>query len=328
MNQTLEHFHTAESRAQASLDSAEARKRSDKIQQLRAAIEAVEGERMKSPRDFETLHQHIFEKIHQSISTSTLKRVWGYMSGYSSVRPHTLDLLARYIDYRDFEHFCEQQGGIPAVEPASSLSTRQSGLLSRLRSSILLHVGLGILLLLLIGGAIAVVFYHLGHRQQPSVATNDTAVYTIHQGQIFPHTDDYLRLFGITSAEHPWDVSLPHHQGIIIWGPEYQHPQWHNEGDRDLMMSSITEYWEPAENERDQVTAHEVAARNESLYFTVARTNELRITFMKNLTDTGYVFLGIYRMNMAESDSTHVVWERVADSLNLLHLDYLEQLRR
>ena len=130
MNQTIEHFQTAESRAQASLDSAEARKRSDKIQQLRAAIEAVEGERMKSPRDFEALHQHIFEKIHQSISTSTLKRVWGYMSGYSSVRPHTLDLLARYIDYRDFEHFCEQQGCIPAVEPASSLSTRQSGLLS------------------------------------------------------------------------------------------------------------------------------------------------------------------------------------------------------
>lgn len=288
---------------------------------------------MKSPKDFEVLHQHIFEKIHQSISTSTLKRVWGYMSGYSSVRPHTLDLLARYIDYRDFEDFCEQQGSPstfsnPSKKEEKPWSPPSEGLgeVSLLRKSTLRY-GLGVLLLL-IGSAIAVVSYHLGHRQQPPVPTSETAAYIIRQGQIFPHTDDYLQLFGITSAEHPWDVSLPHHQGIIIWGPEYQHSQWHNDGDRDLMMPTITEYWEPAEDERDQVTAHEIAARNESLYFTVARTNELRITFMKNLTDTGYVFLGIYRMDTAQSDSTHVVWERVADSLNLLHLDYLEQLRR
>lgn len=303
------------------------------IEQLRAAVEAFEGMRMKSPKDFEVLHQHIFEKIHQSISTSTLKRVWGYMSGYSSIRPHTLDLLARYIDYRDFEDFCEQQGSpstfsTPSKKEEKPWSPPSEGLgeVSRLRKSTLRY-GLGVLLLL-IGSAIAVASYHLGHLRQVPVATSETADYTIRQGQFFPRTDDYLRLFGITSAEHPWDVSLPHHQGIIIWGPEYQHSQWHNDGDRDLMMPTITEYWEPAEDERDQVTAHEIAARNESLYFTVARTNELRITFMKNLTDTGYVFLGIYRMDIAQSDSTHVVWERVADSLNLLHLDYLEQLRR
>ena len=31
------------------------------------------------------------------------------MSGYSLMRPHTLDLLAQYIDYQDYEHFCQQQ---------------------------------------------------------------------------------------------------------------------------------------------------------------------------------------------------------------------------
>ena len=70
-----------------------------------------------------------------------------------------------------------------------------------------------------------------------------------------------------------------------------------------------------------------MAARNGALYFTATRTRELRITFMKNLSDTGYVFLGVYRMNEAQSDSTRVVWERVADECNLLHLDYLEELR-
>ena len=84
---------------------------------------------------------------------------------------------------------------------------------------------------------------------------------------------------------------------------------------------------ETAEDERHLVTPHEMAARNGALYFTAARTRELRITFMKNLSDTGYVFLGVYRMNEAQSDSTRVVWERVANECNLLHLDYLEELR-
>ena len=48
---------------------------------------------------------------------------------------------------------------------------------------------------------------------------------------------------------------------------------------------------------------------------------------MKNLIDTGYVFLGIYRVNLTQSDSTHIVWERVADECNLNNLDFLEQLR-
>jgi len=57
------------------------------------------------------------------------------------------------------------------------------------------------------------------------------------------------------------------------------------------------------------------------------RTNELRITFMKNLTDTGYVFLGVYRTDLDRSDSTHIVWERVAKECDIANLAYLEQLR-
>ena len=78
-----------------------------------------------------------------------------------------------------------------------------------------------------------------------------------------------------------------------------------------------------SEAERQLLTAE----RNAQLYFTVMRTNELRITFMKNLVDTGYVFLGIYRTNPTLSDSTHVVWERIADECDLNNLTYLQQLR-
>lgn len=34
-------------------------------------------------------------------------------------------------------------------------------------------------------------------------------------------------------AKDYWNQPLPHHEGIIIWGPEDHNPQWHNEGDRD-----------------------------------------------------------------------------------------------
>ena len=103
-------------------------------------------------------------------------------------------------------------------------------------------------------------------------------------------------------------------------------------------MPTITEWWTPAdsldgdeavelqslsEEERQLLTKE----RNAQLYFTVMRTNELRITFMKNLVDTGYVFLGIYRTNPIQSDSTHIVWERIADECDLGNLTYLQQLR-
>ena len=48
---------------------------------------------------------------------------------------------------------------------------------------------------------------------------------------------------------------------------------------------------------------------------------------MKGLVDSTYVFLGVYRMSLAQSDTTHCVWERIADQCDLSRLDYLDQLR-
>ncbi|MBR1521869.1 MAG: hypothetical protein IJ635_11615 [Bacteroidaceae bacterium] len=160
----------------------------------------------------------------------------------------------------------------------------------------------------------------------------------LRRGQIFKTSNDYLRLFGITASEHWWDEPLPHHEGVIIWSPEYHHPCWHNDGQPDSLMPTITEWWTPADSSDCSETADLknlseaerlllTEERNAQLYFTVMRTNELRITFMKNLVDTGYVFLGIYRTDPIRSDSTHIVWERIADECDLCNLTYLQQLR-
>ena len=62
-------------------------------------------------------------------------------------------------------------------------------------------------------------------------------------------------------------------------------------------------------------------------YYQQLEINRLAITFMKDLVDTGFVFCGVYRMSLEHSDTTHVVWERVADECDLRHLEDLEHLR-
>ena len=56
--------------------------------------------------------------------------------------------------------------------------------------------------------------------------------------------------------------------------------------------------------------------------------DELRITFMKDLVDTGYVFLGVYRLSLSKSDTTRCIWQRVADEVDLHDIGKLEELKK
>lgn len=146
--------------------------------------------------------------------------------------------------------------------------------------------------------------------------------YILRQGDKFETYHDYLKLFGITDTTTYWGKVLPHHPMIVIWGPVYHHPQWHNEGDVEQMMPTITEWWEPEGTDTALVNM-----RNLDKYYHELRTNEVRLTFMKNLIDSSYTFLGVYRLSLTQSDSTRCVWERVADKCDLNHLEYVEELR-
>ena len=301
---------------------------------LRNAIEAAVDRKMRSPRDFDFLAQAIFEKVHQPVSTSTLKRFWGYLPRYASTRTSTLDLLSQFLDYKDWEHFCYATGAQPALgaRASSPANNERAQTFSPAKDA-----GVGaraprwarvlLLIIIIVVGGVLLFRSVPDDRDDEPPHSRMSDSYILRRGQIFQTYSDYLQLFGITSADNYWDCPLPHHDGIIIWSPKYHHPQWHNDGQTDSLMPTITEWWEPA----DSIDAEErqtlMAERNAHLYFTVMRTNELRITFMKNLTDTGYVFLGIYRTNLDQSDSTHVVWERIADVCDLSRLDYLQQLR-
>lgn len=78
-------------------------------QQLEALQNEVErrfGQTVNTPTDFAALSDCLQRAIGETLSVSTLKRVWGYVIGYETVRPSTLNTLARYAGCRDWNDFC------------------------------------------------------------------------------------------------------------------------------------------------------------------------------------------------------------------------------
>ena len=62
---------------------------------------------IETSTDFTSLAAEIEEKTKERISTSTLKRLWGYVNMSTIPRQATLDILARYIGKRDFKTYCD-----------------------------------------------------------------------------------------------------------------------------------------------------------------------------------------------------------------------------
>ena len=295
------------------------------INQLRLAVEQAVGRKMYSPKDFDFLSEAIYEKLHQNISTSTLKRVWGYVQQYATIRCSTLNLLSQYVGYDDWEHFCSTACGETDCEAGRNTEEEEKKkekdmvvpASSTARWKWLAAVAAGCLsvLVAVVGGS--------EYWQKNADSIEDG--YILKAGQRFSSPGDYLKRFGIAADDsNYWDRPLPHHPQVFIWSPQYHHPVWHNDGNPDSLMPTITEYWHPADT---TVSKQTMAEHNRNHYFNMTRTNELRITFMKNLVDTNFVFLGVYRVKLDGTDASHVVWERMSEVCDLRHLDYLEQLR-
>ncbi len=283
-------------------------------ERLIESIETVVGRKMQTPKDFDFLSEQIFDSLHQNISPTTLKRLWGYLSEPSMPRLSTLNLLSQFVGYESWEAFCEK---VPTdeKEPNHPLHTA-----SHRKSS---HNIMTIAVCVLTVALLACTFYIIRRSgQQTEQPINER--YVLKKGQRFGTPQEYLSLFGITDTDTIWGRPVPHHDRMWVWTPEYRNRHWHNYGDSAQLMPTITEHWEPDEY---QASPEVIAYRNKDQYWHYFRKNEIRITFMKNLVDSSYVFLGVYRMAIDKSDTTRCVWERVIDECDLNNLDYLEQLR-
>jgi hypothetical protein len=283
------------------------------LAKLRELIEAVVERKMKTPKDFEFLSECIFEKFHERISPTTLKRLWGYLSETTTPRKSTLDILSMFVGYDNWKDFCKKN----PIEEEKRKEERGENRDEKTQKKRLSPAILYTIIALLLIGAISGVAYHI-----VSKSPDKSSTYTLKIGDSFSSPHEYLKLFGIHAKEKLWGQILPHHPNISVWGPDYHNKEWHNEGDKSKMMPTITEYWKP-----EGADSARIVERNIDQFNHCSRLNEIRITFMKNLIDTNYVFLGVYRLSLELSDSTKVIWERVANECDLNNLDYLEELR-
>lgn len=80
-------------------------KNAPEILALRIDIEREVKRRIRTPYDFEFLAGVIWERLHENISPTTLKRLWGYIDGADTTRRTTLCLLSQFLGYADWETY-------------------------------------------------------------------------------------------------------------------------------------------------------------------------------------------------------------------------------
>ena len=193
-------------------------KQEQALAKLRDKIEETIGRKMKTPKDFDFLSEQVFEKLHETVSATTLKRIWGYLSETSVPRISTLDILSQYVGYTDWASFMEQVPDLafPESQDAETVSAKPA---PKWNTRALGAIGGGIFILLLI--AFAAVFYFIG--RQSSSKTDETkpssSKYVLTIGQKFKRHQDYLKLFGILNAKVLYGQQVPNHPSIWTWGP-------------------------------------------------------------------------------------------------------------
>lgn len=76
------------------------------IAELLLLVEKKYSHRLRTTTDFDGFSFFLKQQADEVISTSTLKRLWGYVNDSRTPRIHTLDILSRYIGYEHFSGFC------------------------------------------------------------------------------------------------------------------------------------------------------------------------------------------------------------------------------
>ena len=178
-------------------------------------VEARIGRKMQTPKDFEYLSEQIFDSLHQHISPTTLKRLWGYLSEPSEPRMSTLNLLSRFVGYDSWDAFCKQGDEDMPAAPAPVQPSKREG-----RGKMMVVAWVVLVLALL-----ACTYYLTRHAGQPTnQPTNER--YVLKLGQRFDSPQDYLKYFGITDTDTIWGRPVPHHDRMFVWTPEYHNRIW------------------------------------------------------------------------------------------------------
>lgn len=81
------------------------RKEIPELQTLLQEVEKKYGRPLECSNDFWVLAALMEYECKEVVSVSTLKRLWGYVSQQTTPREGTLDVLSRFVGYKNFEDF-------------------------------------------------------------------------------------------------------------------------------------------------------------------------------------------------------------------------------
>ena len=94
-------------------------KYSPEIATLRMDVEHEVKRKIRTPYDFEFLAGVIWERLHENISPTTLKRLWGYIDGADTTRRTTLCLLSQFLGFADWEAYVASLAARTDIESAA-----------------------------------------------------------------------------------------------------------------------------------------------------------------------------------------------------------------
>ena len=94
------------------------------IQQLCQDIEKALNRQMQTPKDFDFLHDRIYARLHVQVSSTTLKRIWGYLQEDVKPRETTLGLLAQFLGYSDLEEY-QHNSSLPKEQQSNPVMSRR-----------------------------------------------------------------------------------------------------------------------------------------------------------------------------------------------------------
>ena len=92
--------------------------------QLRTDIEIALKKKLQTPKDFEYLRERIYSRLHTLVSRTTLMRLWGYVDEEVTPRKGTLDILSKFLGYKDWESF-QENTMLPKEQQSSPVMSRK-----------------------------------------------------------------------------------------------------------------------------------------------------------------------------------------------------------
>lgn len=75
------------------------------IEELKTLVEKKHRGNLATTTDFEEFSLELKRTLSKEISSSTLKRIWGYVRDSHKTRKNSLDILANYIGHDSFDSF-------------------------------------------------------------------------------------------------------------------------------------------------------------------------------------------------------------------------------